>query len=121
MEQYPDDADGAVLKLLEARGVDLSLPLVIEFDAYAPDEEAANNILRELESLGRIAEIGFDPGEPDEDGKIDPEDLEFGPSWTVTLKHTMVPVYSTLISMQQFIDGIARKHGGRADGWGVLT
>ncbi len=121
MEQFPDDADGAVLKRLKARGIDLSLPLVIEFDAYAPDGEAANNILSELESLGWSAEIDFDPGEPDEDGKIDPEDLEFGPSWTVTLKHTMVPVYSTLISMQRIIDDVAKKHGGRADGWGVLT
>jgi hypothetical protein len=121
MDRYPDDADGLVLRRLEARGVDLSRALKIEFMADAPDELAAGRISADLQAQGLIATAEFDPGEPDENGMIDPNDPEFGPSWTVYLERMMVPDYSALVGMQQIIDEVARRHGGKADGWGVLT
>ena len=91
MTQYPDDADGAVLRRLEARGVDLSQPLKIEFMADAPDEASARRISSYLQSQGFMTTVVFDPGEPDENGQIDANDPEFGPSWTVVLEQVMVP------------------------------
>jgi hypothetical protein len=120
MDHYLDDADGAVLRRLEARGIDLSRPLKIEFMADAPDEKTAGRISADLQTQGFMATAEFDPGEPDENGIIDPNDPDFGPSWTVYLERMMVPDYSALLGMQQIIDEVARRHGGKADGWGVL-
>ena len=50
MTNYPDDADGAVLADLAARGVDMSSPLLIEFAVAAPDEASANAIAKAMRS-----------------------------------------------------------------------
>jgi len=89
--------------------------------ADAPDEATAGRISADLQAQGHIAKAEFDPGEPDENGMIDPKDPNFGPSWTVYLERMMVPDYAALVAMQQIVDEVARRHGGKADGWGVLT
>ncbi|MCA9162660.1 MAG: ribonuclease E inhibitor RraB [Pirellulaceae bacterium] len=119
MTTYPDDADGAVLASLAAHGVDMSAPLVIEFAVAAPDEASAHSIGQALAEAGYDAEVEYDEGEPDEDGMLDEEDEEFGPSWTVYVDIEMVPEYDELMRIQAELDRIARPLGGNSDGWGV--
>ncbi len=125
MTDYPDDADGAVLADLAARGVDMSSPLLIEFAVAAPDEASANAIAKSLRAAGYDTEICFDKGEPDEDepdedDELDPDDEEFGPSWTVFANVSMIPEHDELLRIQAELDRIAEPHGGQVDGWGVM-
>ena len=120
MTEYPDDADGAVLADLAARGVDMSSPLLVEFAVAAPDEASANAIAKALRAAGYDTEICFDDGEPDDDDELDPVDEEFAPSWTVFANVSMIPEYDELIRIQADLDRIAGPHGGQADGWGTM-
>ena len=120
MPDYPDDDDGFVLRQLAAQGVDLTQPLLIEFAVAVPDEPAAEAVVEALAAAGYDAEAEYDEGEPDEDGNIDEEDEEFGPSWTVYANVEMVPDHQRLIEIQQDLDRIAGPLGGHADGWGVM-
>ena len=125
MTNYPDDADGAVLADLAARGVEMSSPLLIEFAVAAPDEGSANAIAKAMRAAGYDTEICFDEGELeeedlDEDDELDPDDEEFGPSWTVFANVSMIPEYDEIMRIQADLDRIAGPHGGQADGWGTL-
>lgn len=120
MSNYPDDEDGAVLADLAAQGVDMSQPLLIDFQVAAPDQAAADAIGKALRQAGYDIEVVYDEGEPDEDGNIDPDDEEFGPSWTVYVNREMVPEYTEIMRIQGDLDRLARPHGGQSDGWGVM-
>ena len=113
MPKFPDD-DGAVLSDLAAQGVDMSLPMLIEFAVDAP----AHAIERAMQERGYDTEIYYDEGEPDEDGNIDPDDEEFGPSWTVYANVRMIPEYDEIIRIQNELDEITGPFGGCSDGWG---
>lgn len=119
MTTYPDDADGAVLADLAAQGVDMSQPLLIEFLVAVPDEASANKALQVMVKAGYDAHIEYDEGEPDDEGEMDPDDEEFGPSWTVFANVRMIPEYQEIIRIQAELDRLARPFGGSSDGWGV--
>jgi hypothetical protein len=121
MATFPDDADGEALAALAAEGIDLSQPLVLDFFVAAPDERSALAIAASVKKAGYRAEIDFDEGESDEDGEIDLEDEEFGPSWTVRSTIEMVPDYKRIIQIQSDLDRVAQPHGGKADGWGAMV
>ena len=120
MATYPDDEDGAVLASLAAHGVDMSQPLLIEFAVAVPDEAAANNTSAALTKAGYEPEVVYDEGESDEDGELDPDDEEFGPSWTVYANVQMVPGYDEIIRIQAELDQLARPFDGKCDGWGAM-
>lgn len=121
MTTYPDDADGAALADLAERGVDMSQPLEFDFPVAAPDEATAIVIQLALAAAGYESEVVYDEGEPDEEDEIDPDDEEFGPSWTVYVNLQMVPEYEEIMRIQAELDVIAGPLGGYSDGWGVLT
>jgi hypothetical protein len=120
MAKYPDDEDGAVLADLEARGIDMSRPLTIEFAIAAPSEASAIQCLEAVTQGGYDSYIEFDEGEPDDDGLIEPDDEEFGPSWTIFVNIRMVPDYDDIVRVQADLDRLAAAFGGRSDGWGVM-
>jgi hypothetical protein len=120
MSIYPNDDDGAVLADLAAQGIDMSQPLLLDFQVHAPDQAAADAIGKALRQAGYDIEVVYDEGEPDEDGDIDPEDEEFGPSWTVYVNREMVPEYHEIMRIQADLDRLARPHGGKSDGWGAM-
>jgi hypothetical protein len=119
MTRYPDDADGAVLADLAARGVDMSKSLLIEFPVAVPDEISAADIAKAMLQAGYDARVECDEGEPDYDPSVD-DPNEFGPSWTVYASITMIPVYSEIIRIQNTLDLLSRPFGGKSDGWGVM-
>lgn len=128
MADYPDDADGSLLAELEAQGVDMTRPLLLEFAVAAPDEAAATAISEALAGAGYQSEIDYDDGEPLE-GEADEEALadsdaddeeEFGPSWTVYALVELIPDYDEILRIQGELDSLAEPLGGSADGWGVM-
>lgn len=123
MTTYPDDEDGAVLADLAAQGVDMTLPVKIEFPVIAPDEDSAHAIANALINAGYETHIEYDDGELDEEDELelDPDDEEeFGPAWDVYATVMMVPDHAELIRIQADLDRLAEPLGGNSDGWGVL-
>jgi len=86
---------------IAGHGIDMTQPLLIEFAVDAPDETAAQAIEKALTKEDYNTEVYFDEGEPDEDGEIDPDDEEFGPSWTVNANVRMAPEYNEIIRIQK--------------------
>jgi len=120
MADYPDDADGHVLAELEAHGIDMTRPITFEFAFNVADEATANVVSDALVRAGYETETYFDDGELDEDEDFDPEDEEeFGPSWTVYAKVSLVPNYDELMQIQERLKAIAEPEGGDLDGWEV--
>ena len=121
---HPNDADGAVLASLEAQGVNLSEPMLIEFAIDAPNKEAAAAIEAVLIRQDYEAEVEFDPGEPAEPGERadggDPHDNEFGPSWTIYVSIRMVPEYDEIVRIQEELGRLSAPYEGTPDGWGTL-
>jgi len=113
---YPDDADGRALSNLAAQGVDMTRPLLIEFAIDAPDETSARAISNVASENGYEANIYFDAGEPDYNEDTEDEE-EFGPSWTVYVKHKVVPSYQNLTRLQETLDQLVKGLGGKVDGW----
>ena len=120
MTEFPDDADGAVLAELASHGIDLSQPLLIEFPVAVADEATAAIVSKALAEEGYDYEVEYDEGEPNADGIIDPDDEEYGSTWTVYASVRMIPEYDEIIRIQEDLDRIARPLGGFSDGWGVL-
>lgn len=119
-DPFPDDADGRVLAEIAARGADLSKPHEIEFAIDAPDETSAHRIHSLLSGHGFTTELYYDEGEPEEDGVVDAEDPEFGPSWTVYVRLNLIPSHQEIVDVQHKLDGLVRELGGKADGWGMM-
>lgn len=120
MSNYPDDADGEVLAQLAEHGIDMTQPLQLEFMIAADGDESAEAIRQALKKKGYDATIEYDEGEPDEEGNVDADDEEFGPSWTVYVHRRMVPDYDAIIKIQQDLDAVAEPLGGYSDGWGAM-
>lgn len=119
MNTYPQDADGAVLTRLAARGIDMTRSRKIEFAIAVPNENAAEAVSIALRRNDYEAEIYYDEGEPDETGHI-PAEGEFAPSWTIYTVIDMVPDYARIIENQAELDQIASPQGGWSDGWEAL-
>ena len=119
METYPADEDGEVLSMLARRGVDMTKPLRIEFEVFAPNASAAETIVERLTEAGYQPRIEHDEGEPHDETNPD-EVEEFGPSWTVVVDKVMTPAHAEIVRIQQDLERISVPHGGYSDGWGVL-
>ena len=74
--------------------------LPIDFQIHAPDATSASEIHSAVTNAGYVADVEFDEGEPDDDGHVDPDDEEFGPSWTVYAKVEMIPTHDEIIRIQ---------------------
>ena len=140
MTDYPDNPDGHVLARLAEHGVDMTLPLLIEFAIAVPDGRAAVSVEAALSGMGYDIELDYDAGEAeDHDGEPrfaghsehadtdeeDSDDIEEageddGSSWTVYVTIRMIPTYAEIIRFQQQLTEFARPFGGYCDGWGAL-
>lgn len=114
-EEYPDDVDGEVLKIIADDGNDMSKPMEVDFHVAAPTEEVAEKIAEAAEKLGYETFIDFDDGSDDED--LDEEITE---PWTCTCQKNLILTYDSVMAAQSELDAIARPIGGYADGWGTM-
>jgi hypothetical protein len=121
MQEFPNDEDGAVLKLLHDNGVDLSKAINIEFAVHSPDEAASKTIEQAMIAKGYNAEIFYDEGELEEGEEVTPENEEFAPSWSVYTEISMIPEHGEILRIQKELDDISLPFGGKSDGWGVLN
>ena len=110
-DKWPDDADGDVLRSLEADGFDFTRSYPVDFGidfANWPPEAAAVDLLK-----SRYSDI--DVVEPDE------EDLEEGEAngW-ISIQIEGIVSYEFVTKTQEALTELMRPFGGWCDSWGVM-
>ena len=142
MTDYPDDAHGHVQASLAEHGVDMTLPLLIEFSITVPDGRAAVSVEAALSGQGYDIDLDYDAGEAeghdgdtrisdlrtyenidtDEEDSDEVEEAEEddGSSWTVYVTLRMIPAYADIMRLQRELTESASPFGGHCDGWGAL-
>ena len=115
-DDYPDDLDGEVLRMIAEDGNDMTQPMDVEFHVAAATEEDAETIADAAEKLGYETFVDYDDGSDDEE-ELEEEVTE---PWTCTCRKNMLLEYDAIMSAQAELDAIARPLGGCADGWGTF-
>lgn len=102
---FPDDADGDVLRLLLESKFDFNKPteidFQIDFNSWPPEKNSLDLLCREF------SEVQIFEPEDDYAGYV---------QVTITEKLT----YETVVSMQQRITKLVSIYGGYCESWGVL-
>lgn len=105
MSQFPQDANGDVLRRMLASGDDLSKPRDIEFVHVMASEASARKMAEAAGKMGYSASVARS---------------DAGADWeTVCVKH-MVPTHSTITATEEALNELAKQFGGYADGWGCF-
>ncbi|MBV7258220.1 ribonuclease E inhibitor RraB [Erythrobacter crassostreae] len=98
------DENQAVLTQIAGEGSDLSKSRVVDFEHVFPNEEAASRFAPLATAAGWLSEVWqTDDGE-----------------WNVTARATLVPTAKGITEIEAHLDELARKVGGKADGWGFF-
>jgi hypothetical protein len=110
MNDFPNDDDGDVLRGLQNKGIDLSLPRQIEYYCYAKNESIAKEIAEEIKYLGYQCDVFYDD-EAQSDEK----------AYSVYFARTMIPSYSEIVKSQNELSLALSSFDTRCDGWGTLV
>ena len=104
MSRFSDNAE--VLLDLASKGVDLARARSIDFSHVFPDRVSAQAFADAVQRDGFKADV-------------EKVDREANP-WDVTASKVMVPTCENLTKTEEHLDALARRHGGRSDGWGFF-
>jgi hypothetical protein len=109
---WPDDADGDVLRRLEADNFDFSkeysVDFNVDFDKWPPPQEAVNILKTRYTNMQVI-----DP---------DKEDLEEGEfNGYIVFQLTNRISYEFVTKTQTEVTRLVRRFGGLCESWGVMT
>jgi len=105
---FPDDANGDVLRRMEAKGDDLTQPRNIDFTVVFVDESSAEKLADHFRKLGyeiSAKNAGTDPTLP----------------WDVIVVRHMVPSHEGIRNFEGLLQSVADRWGGQNDGWGCFS
>lgn len=105
-EDFPDDADGNLLRHLAARGFDLTRQREIEFYCFAADDAVAARIATVLSQLGYACEVTDDPEAEDP-----------ATQFSVYARIQMIPRYDDLVERQRALNEVLEEFDTNCDGW----
>lgn len=117
---FPDDNDGGLLQMLAEHGVDLTVPMDLEFGVQCPDEAAALQIEALLQGAGYTAHALYDQGDLEDGEAMTEENRDAWPYWAVVAFIKMVPEYDEIVRIQAHLHSLAAPLGGESDGWGAV-
>ncbi len=109
---FPDDADGNVLRGLVDRGVDLSRPCVVEFFITIPNESKGKELLKILEE-NNFKDCRLYHNVPD-------EHYDFEDSWDIIYTKKFVITYDEIVNIQNKLDELSKPFDSHIDGWGTF-
>jgi hypothetical protein len=105
---YPDDANGDVLRRMEANGDDLTRPRNIDFTVVFADENSAEQFAKHFRALGHevsVKETGTEQDFP----------------WDVVVVQHMLPSYHGISNFENLMQSVADGWGGHNNGWGCFS
>ena len=104
-DDWPDDADGQVLRCLRDKGFDFSKQYVVDFNVdfeeWPPNPEALRHIHREFKITSEYVDDVSGRG-------------------SIVVKIEAKLSYSFVVETQQRLTDLASEFGGWCDSWGVL-
>jgi len=104
MHTFPNDANGDVLRRMEAHGDDLSKSRNVDFEFLFIDEQKARGFAEEaLASQGMAGKVLLD-------GKSG--------LWQTTVTKQILPTHDGISAMERTLIRLAKPYGGKPDGWG---
>jgi hypothetical protein len=105
---FPDDANGDVLRRLQSDGDDLAKPRDVDFTVVFAIKGSAQKFAEHFEGLGHKVSI--------ENSNCN-SDLP----WDVVVVKHMVPSHSAITQFEATLQDNAEGLGGSNDGWGCLA
>ena len=103
--EFPNDANGDVLRKMHESGMDFSKSYDIEFFHLFKDEKGARAMARDVSARGDRAEV---------------DSNEEQSAWDCMVVMNMKPSHKEITAAEESLGRIAAEHGGKSDGWGVL-
>ena len=107
LENFPNDANGDVLRRMQADGDDLTVARDFDFSVIFPSEEAAIGFALHLLRNGQKVSLAPYPEQ---------EELP----WEVTVHPRFVPTHANITNYERLLASDASTFGGRNDGWGCM-
>lgn len=105
---HPNDANGDVLRRMEARGDDLTKPRNIDFSVVFVDGNSAEQFAQHFRALGHEVSVELTGTKQDF-------------PWDVTVVHHMVPSHEGITRFEYQLQFVADNWGGHNDGWGCFS
>lgn len=105
INDWPDDADGDVLRRMQSRGFDFSAKHVIDFNVDFDDWPPPPEALSALQNAFPGASVY-------EDAESDDRFVSF--------KIKDLLTYELVVNIQARATALVQEHGGRCESWGVL-
>jgi regulator of ribonuclease activity B len=105
---YPNDANGDVLRRLEAQRDDLTRPRNVDFTVVFADPISAEQFAEQFRALGHEVSVKVTGTNPDF-------------PWDVVVVQHMVPSYDGIINFENLLQAVADGWGGHNDGWGCFS
>ena len=105
---YPNDANGDVLRRMEARGDDLTRPRNIDFTVVFAGASPAEQFAQHFRALGHEVSVRF--AETDQNFP-----------WDVLVVQHMAPSYDGICDFEDLLQAVADRWGGHNDGWGCFS
>ena len=102
---FPDDENGDVLRRMASHGDNLAAPRNVDFEHIFPSIEAALAFTAEVVNRTDTVSVNWY------------DELS---SWNVRVTRHMTPTHQGVTELELSLDQVARKHGGKADGWGCM-
>ena len=102
---FPDDENGDVLRRMASRGDNLDAPRNVDFEHIFPSVEAALAFTAQVVNRTDIMSISW---------------YDARSSWNVRVTMHMAPTHQGITELERLLDQVARKQGGKADGWGCM-
>jgi regulator of RNase E activity RraB len=91
---------------MERDGSDLGPPRTVDFSHVFADQDSANRFSADAGQIGFLTTIT--------------EVVEWDTPWDVKASKNMVPTVENITATEEQLDHLARKYGGRVDGWGFM-
>lgn len=105
---YPNDANGDVLRRMEAKGDDLGQVRNVDFTVVFPNEDSAEQFARHFRSLGHKVSV-----------ELTGTDQDF--PWDVVVVRHVALSYEGISDFEKVLQSVADHWGGRSDGWGCFS
>ena len=105
---YPNDANGDVLRRMEAQGDDLTKPRNIDFTVVFAEASSAGQFALHFSALGH--EVSVEATETNQDFP-----------WHVVVVQDMVPSHDGITNFENLLQSVADGWGGHNDGWGCFS
>jgi hypothetical protein len=105
---YPNNANGDVLRRMEAQGDDLTRPRNIDFTVAFADASSAERFAEHFRALGHKVSV-----------RHTATDQDF--PWDVIVVKHMVPSYDGITDFENLLQSVADGWGGHNDGWGCFS